>query len=72
MTLTRKALISAARRARHAERLIGRLAGWSLYPPADPSTRSDIEAEARRELRALTVIFQGSVEEMEKGDEDDG
>ena len=65
MTLTRKALIEAVIRSRKLDRLIGRLASWTLHPPADPTESGDLEARARRELQALADLFQRSAEEKE-------
>ena len=58
-------LIEAIIRSRKLDRLIGRLASWTLHPPADPTESGDIEAKARRELQALADLFQRSAEERE-------
>ena len=63
--MNRDILIEAVIRSRKLDQLIGRLASWTLHPPADLTESGDIEARVHRELQALTDLFQRSAEEKE-------
>lgn len=67
MTVDPALMRQAATKAHRVNELVGRLACWIIYPPAEPSAHvrahiQAIETDARAEMRELAAIFNEGIQ----------